>query len=161
MTWIWKNDENRERLAAFCGNSNLVIGGSIFKHRDIHKITSTSQMQEIGIKSTISSLMADTGVCWWIPKQWELGADANSDYHMVMGKVRLKLCSTKGKRLERTTFNIKRLRDPCVKEVIRLAVSNQFQLLRIVDTDDTNINYTFLTLSPALLYNVLTCIFCA
>jgi len=51
------------------------------------------------------------------------GADANSDHHM-MGKVRLKLCSTKRKRKERTIFDIKKLRDPCVKEVFWLEVSN-------------------------------------
>jgi len=49
------------------------------------------------------------------------GADANSDHHM-MGKVRLKLCSTKRK--ERTIFDIKKLRDPCVKGVFWLEVSN-------------------------------------
>lgn len=38
-------------------------------------------------------------------------ADGNSDHHMVMGKVRLKLCSTKRKRKERTIFDIKKLRD--------------------------------------------------
>jgi len=37
------------------------------------------------------------------------GADANSDHHMVMGKVRLKLCSTKRKMKERTIFDIKKL----------------------------------------------------
>ena len=31
------------------------------------------------------------------------GADANSDHHKVMGKVRLKLCSTKWNK-ERTTY---------------------------------------------------------
>ena len=45
------------------------------------------------------------------------GADSNSDHHMVMGKVRLKLCSTKTqKSKERIIFDTTKLRDPCVKE---------------------------------------------
>jgi len=63
------------------------------------------------------------------------GADANSDHYMVKGKVRLRLCSTKRKR-ERTIFDIKKLRDPCVKEVFRLEVSNRFQVLGTDDADD-------------------------
>ena len=34
--------ENGEGLAAFCGNNDLVIRGSLFKHRGTHKITRTS-----------------------------------------------------------------------------------------------------------------------
>ena len=36
---LGRMNENGERSATFCGNSDLVIGGSLFKHRDIHKIT--------------------------------------------------------------------------------------------------------------------------
>lgn len=35
-------NQNVETLATFCGNNDLVIGGSLFKHRDIHKIKWTS-----------------------------------------------------------------------------------------------------------------------
>ena len=34
--------ENGEGLATFCGNNDLVIGGSLFKHRGIDNITWTS-----------------------------------------------------------------------------------------------------------------------
>ena len=39
---LGRMNENGERLVPFCGNNDLVIGGSLFKHRDIHKITWTS-----------------------------------------------------------------------------------------------------------------------
>ena len=32
-------DENGERFAAACADNNLVIGGSISPHKDIHKAT--------------------------------------------------------------------------------------------------------------------------
>ena len=64
------------------------------------------------------------------------GADANSDHHMVVGKVRLKLCSTKKKSKERIIFDTTKLRDPCVKEVFRLEISNRFQVLAADDIED-------------------------
>ena len=64
------------------------------------------------------------------------GADANSDHHMVMGKVRLKLCSTKRKSREGIIFDTTRLRDPCVKDVFRLEVSKRLQLLATDEVED-------------------------
>ena len=32
-------NDNGERLVDFCLNNNCVIGGTIFAHRDIHKLT--------------------------------------------------------------------------------------------------------------------------
>ena len=34
-------NENGEKLAEFCALDDLVIGGTLFKHRDIHKLTLT------------------------------------------------------------------------------------------------------------------------
>ena len=63
-------NENWERLAMFCGDNDLMIGGSLLKHRHIR---GPPQMQEIGIKSTriISSSVVDIEVRWWTPEQWE------------------------------------------------------------------------------------------
>lgn len=63
-------------------------------------------------------------------------ADTNSEHHMVMGKVKLKLCSTTRKGKERTIFVTTKLRDPCVKEEFRLEVSNQFHVLAMGDVED-------------------------
>jgi len=105
---LGRMNENREMLGTFCGNNNLVIVGSLFKHRNIQKITWTSpnardrnQIDHIIISGRYRGSLMDTRAM--------RGADANSDHHMVMGKVRLKLCSTKRKMKERTIFDIKKL----------------------------------------------------
>lgn len=112
-----------------------MIGGSLFKSRDIHKITWTSpnardenQIHHIIINGRDRGSLMDT--------QAMRGADANSDRHMVMGKVRLKLWSTKRKSKERIIFDTTKLRDPCVKEAFRSEVSNRFQVLV---TDDVEV----------------------
>ena len=132
---LGRMNENGERLATFCGNNDLVIGGSLFKHKDIHKITWTSpnardqnQIDHIIINGRYRGSLMDTRAM--------RGADANSDHHMVMGKVRLKLCSTKRKSKERIIFDTTKLRDPCVKEAFRLEVSNRFQVLATEDVED-------------------------
>ena len=131
---LGRMNENGEKLAKFCGNNDLVIGGSLFKHRDIHKITWTSpnardqnQIDHIIINGRYRGSLMDTRAM--------RGADANSDHHMVMGKVRLKLCSTKRKSKKRIIFDTTKLRDLCVKEAFRLEVYNRFQVL---STDDLN-----------------------
>ena len=53
-----------------------------------------------------------------------------------MGKVRLKLCSTKRKSKERIICDTTKLRDPCVKEAFRLEVSNRFQVLATDGVED-------------------------
>ena len=132
---LGRMNENGERLATFCGNNYLVIGGPLFKHRDIHKVTWTSsnardqnQIDHIIINGRYRGSLMDTRAM--------RGADANSGHHMVMGKVRLKLCSTKRKSKERIIFDTTKLQDPCVKEAFRLEVCNRFQVLATDDIED-------------------------
>jgi len=119
--WTWKNEQERRALAAFCGNNDLVIGGSYSSIETLIRSRGPPRMQEI------RGSLLDTRAM--------RGADANSDHHMVMRKVRLKLSSAKRKSKERIVFGTTKLRDPCVKEVFRLEVSNRFQALTTDDVD--------------------------
>lgn len=112
-----------------------MIGGSLFKPRDVHKITWTSpnardenQIHHIMINGRDRGSLMDTRAM--------RGADPNSDRHMVMGKVRLKLWSTKRKSKERIIFDTTKLRGTCVKEAFRSEVSNRFQVLVTDDVED-------------------------
>lgn len=114
---LGRMNENRERLAAFCKITWISPNARDWNQID-HIIVNGRHRGSLMDNRTMR------------------GANANSDHHIVMEKVRLKLCSTKRKRKERTIFNIKRLRDPCVKEVFRPEVSIRFQVLGTDDADD-------------------------
>ena len=85
-----KMNENGERLANLCSTNGLVIGGTIFKHKDIHKITWNSpngrdknQIDHIIINGKWRRSLLDTRAY--------RGADVNSDHHLVAAKLQLKL----------------------------------------------------------------------
>ena len=47
-------NENEAELLEFCNNNNLVVGGTLFSHRDIHKVTwYLPKIIEIRTRSTI------------------------------------------------------------------------------------------------------------
>ena len=70
--------------------NSLVIGGSIFQHKKIHKATWVSpdhrteyQIDHICISYTFRRSLLDARA--------KRGADVGSDHHLVVGKMRLKL----------------------------------------------------------------------
>ena len=72
-------NENGELFADFSGLNNLVIGGTIFPHRDIHKNTwvspdrrTTNQLDHVTINKRWGSSLLDTRVY--------RGADVGSDH---------------------------------------------------------------------------------
>ena len=93
---IWEKNgsgdmnENGELFADFCGLNEMVIGGTIFPHREIHKTTWISpdlstkiQIDHLAINSKWRTSLLDTRVF--------RGADIGSDYMLVVGRLRLKL----------------------------------------------------------------------
>ena len=85
-----KNDKG-ERLCDFAVPNGLVITGTLFQHKDIHKTTWFSangtvknQMDRLLISRQLKSAFLDTIEC-------RGGADVNSDHYLVRTKIRLKL----------------------------------------------------------------------
>ena len=82
-------NENGQMLADFCAENNLVIGGSVFPDKDVHKITWVSpdgntenQIDHICISKKFIRTLLDVSS--------KRGADASSDHHLVEGKLQLK-----------------------------------------------------------------------
>ena len=107
--------ENGELFAEFCGNNDLVIGGSLFPHRQRHKVTWSSrdgitenQIDHICISRMFRRSLLDV--------RNKRSADIASDHHLLIGEVRLRVARVQ-RREERQgrRFNTRRLGDPAVK----------------------------------------------
>lgn len=86
-------NDNGGRLADFCTENKLVIGGTLFPHKDCHKITWVSPGGQH--KNQIDH------IC--ISKKWrrsledvrnKRGADVGSDHHLVISHIKIKVAST-------------------------------------------------------------------
>ena len=103
-------NENGERLANFCQANELVIGGTLFPHKECHKQTWTSP--DGGIVNQIDHLA--------LSKRWRSslqdvrtmrGADVGSDHHLLMAKVRLRIAKVRKGESGRVRFEVNKLKD--------------------------------------------------
>ncbi|VDP33190.1 unnamed protein product [Schistosoma margrebowiei] len=87
---LGERNENDERFANLCAFNKLVIGGTIFPHKRIHKTTWTSPdhttqngIDHICINKKIRRTMEDLGT--------KRGADIASDHYLLAAKMKLEL----------------------------------------------------------------------
>ena len=80
---IGEMNENGLKLVEFCEANELVIGGSLFPHKNLHKTTwkspdgkTKNQIDYIMINQRWRSSLQDVRVM--------TGADCNSDHHMIL-----------------------------------------------------------------------------
>ena len=122
-----------------CEENRLVIGGTIFKHKDIHKLTWTSpdgrtqnQIDHIIINSKWRTSLQDV-----IAKR---GADIGSDHTLVTGKIKLKLRKARKKSQREPPINIARLKEQEIRKAFQTEVKNRFAVLQ--DQQELDL-YTF------------------
>ena len=125
--------QNRKRdacmLADVCAFNNMIIGGSVFLHRRIHKAAWVSpdhrtenQIDHICIGRTFRRSMQDV--------REQRGADAASDHHLVVARMKMKLKKREVKRSTRTQYNVDFLKDRVTTETFRLTVRNKYEALQ-------------------------------
>ncbi|XP_068712999.1 craniofacial development protein 2-like [Montipora foliosa] len=120
-------NENGELFADFCGLNGLVIAGTIFPHKEIHKTTWTSpdkrtknQIDHITINSRWRTSLLDTRVF--------RGADIGSDHMLVVGRLRLKLRKV-AKTSVRRKLDLDKLKVPATQREFSLRLQNRFEVL--------------------------------
>ena len=132
-------NDNGERLANLCGLNSLVIGGSIFPHKRIHKATWVSpdhttenQIDHICISKKFRRSLQDVRV--------KRGADAATDHHLVTAKVKLKLKRIPVGSSGREKFNVNSLKDRQTHTSYTLVLKNKFQVLQELISEDTDVH---------------------
>nr|KAG5687578.1 hypothetical protein BaRGS_009975 [Batillaria attramentaria] len=122
-------NENGERFANFCALNQLVIGGSIFPHKRIHKATwrspdhvTENQIDHICISRKFRRSWRDVRVM--------RGADVSSDHHLLATTLRLRLKRHTNANNTRTKYNVGLLRNTDTQAAFRISLSNRFQPLQ-------------------------------
>ena len=132
--------ENGEMFADLCSFNILIIGGSVFPHRRIHKATWVSpdhrtenQIDHNCISQKFMRSMQDGRV--------HSVADAASDHHIVLTKLKLKMKSRVEKRKNRTRYNVDFLKDKERMETFRLTLSNKYDTVQdLLDEENMEVN---------------------
>lgn len=128
-------NENGERLADICGLNDLVIGGIIFEHKEIHKLTWISP--DGNVKKQIDHVL--------INGRWKhslhsvtvkRGADVGSNHHLLLVTIKLQLRRNPIKMEEKgRRYNTARLRNPDVSKNLSIAVKNKYEALSNIDEE--------------------------
>ncbi|KAK3740237.1 hypothetical protein RRG08_054258 [Elysia crispata] len=127
-------NDNGERFADFCSLNDLVIGGTIFPHKDIHKATWVSpdggtenQIDHICISRKFRRSLQDVRVF--------RGADIGSDHHLVITTFQLKLKRhSRNPTTKRLKFQVNLLQGNKITD-FGITLKNRFQPLEHLDED--------------------------
>ena len=122
-------NNNGERLSDLCVESRLVIGGTLFMHRDIHKTTWRSPDQRM--VSQIDHVIVNQK---WRRSLQDVkanpGADIGSDHVLVVASVSLKLRKTKRGEERQQRFVTAKLKNSNTEKAVKLELNNRFHVLQ-------------------------------
>ncbi len=147
-------NENGELFADFCLNQDLVIGGTLFQHRNIHKVTwispdrkTKNQIDHIAISRKWKGSLLDV-------RNYR-DADIYSDHHLLIGTIRIKLATAKQKRNPtQKKFNVAKLKDVETLTKYRESLQAKFDVeAPVIDATSQweHINATFKAVSTDVL----------
>ena len=133
---IGTRNYNSEELYYFCGMNDLVITGTIFPHKKIHKQTwifpdrrTRNQIDNVLINRKFRTSLLDTRAI--------RSAYVASDHHLVCTKLRLKLkVVPERRRIRRTGYDIQKLENDWCRRQFRLDLRNRFEILQKEELED-------------------------
>ena len=121
-------NKNGERLLEFCLMNGILIGGSLFQHKDIHKQTWISsdglvsyEIDYLRTNKNFRSFLRDVPVY--------RGADINSDHYLCVAKIQLKLKRVL-KQLGKKGPSINKLHNGLIRSTFNMNLANSFQTLQ-------------------------------
>ena len=124
-------NNNGERLSDLCVENNLVIGGTLFKHRNVHKTTwrspddnTVSQIDHVIVNQKWRRSFQDVRA--------RRGADVGSDHVLVLATLSLKLRKTQRREERQRRFDTGKLKNPNTEKPFQLDLKNSFRLLQEV-----------------------------
>ena len=125
-------NENGERFADLCSLNQLVIGGSTFPHKRIHKATwrSPDHITENQIDHMCISRKFRRS---WQDVRVKRGADVASDHHLLLTSVKLRLKKHPTTTSGRSKYDVGRLRSKEVQSRFQISLTNRFQQLQEQD----------------------------
>ena len=133
-------NENGEFFSYACTFNELVIGGSVYKHKDIHKVTCASpdgrtknQNDFISISTKWRRRLLDTKV--------RRGTDFCSDHYLVQGTLQIKLKAYKeagAADRPQPKFNTQNLKDQATKDIFTATIKKKAETL-INTNEKTNV----------------------
>ena len=107
-----KENENGQLLIELCGKHGFVIGGTVFPHKEWHKVTWISPDRDKQVGNQIDHICISQN---WSKSLLDVrnkrGADIGSDHHMIMGILRIKAQKIIRKTINRRRYNLKKLED--------------------------------------------------
>ena len=133
---VGTRNENGEKLFDFCGMNDLVITGTMFPHREIHKQTwispdrrTCNQIDHVLINRRFRTSMLDTRPI--------RSAESDSDHHLVCSRLRLKLKAAPNRHaLRRARYETKKLENNGCRRQFRLELRNRFEILQREGPED-------------------------
>lgn len=120
-------NDNGERFYELCNTMGLTIGGSLFPHKHLHKITwiSPDHVTENQIDHIAISKMWRHSLCDVRNKR---SADMGTDHHLLIGELQLKLSAVNRKpHIKRKRFDLSKLDNPNVLNNYQSLLSAQIR----------------------------------